>query len=542
VVRTVAAHLVAILEHSGVDTVFGIPGGLISTVYAALATTKIRVVTAKHESNAVLLAAGYALATGRLGVVLVTAGPGVTNAMTGIASAMKERVPVLVVAGEVPRSAFGRGALQEGSSHEFDAVGTMRSVTKLSLQIVRAESAVATFHRAIETAMTGGPVFLSLPIDVGGAIAETTTVAVGAVITTPDPVACARAFALLASAKRPLLIAGAGARGSKAALRRLAEATGTPVVVTPKGKGVFPDDHPLHLGGIGFGGHESAIAYLRAGIDVVVVCGSSLDDFATSSWSSLLQPTEAFVHIDRDPACFGRAFRTDLCVLGELEPVIDLMLVGAELPHARSQPRITYSTPINSGPFSTFDVMQTLNELAPRDAIFTCDMGEHLAFALHYLRIRPPAEFVTFLGFGAMGSSIPVGIGMALGAKHRRVFVICGDGGFNLAGSELATCVALRAPVTIVLLNDSRLNMCHHGMVDLYGTSNDFSTQTIDFAAIARAYGVAAETICTTSELERALGRPLDGPQLFDLRIDPNVRLGGSQRTAALRQFTENPP
>jgi acetolactate synthase-1/2/3 large subunit len=272
------------------------------------------------------------------------------------------------------------------------------------------------------------------------------------------------------------------------------------------------------------------------------VCGSSLDDFATSSWSSLLQPTEAFVHIDRDPACFGKAFPTNLCVLGELEPVIDLMLVGAELHPARSQPRITYSTPINAGSFSTFEVMQTLNELAPRDAIFTCDMGEHLAFALHYLRVRPPAEFVTFLGFGAMGSSIPVGIGIALGAKHRRVFVICGDGGFNLAGSELAICVALRAPVTIVLLNDSRLNMCHHGMVDLYGASNDFSTQTIDFAAIARAYGVAAETIRTTSELERALGRPLDGPHLLDLRIDPNVRLGGSQRTAALRQFTENPP
>jgi acetolactate synthase-1/2/3 large subunit len=189
---------------------------------------------------------------------------------------------------------------------------------------------------------------------------------------------------------------------------------------------------------------------------------------------------------------------------------------------------------------SALDVMDSLNELAPRDAIYVCDLGEHLAFALHCLRITEGRDFISCLGFGAMGSSIPTGIGIALGSADRRVFVICGDGGFNLSGSELATAAQLNASVTVVLLNDSRLNMCHHGMLDTYGRTNDFHTQTIDFSKIGAAYGVDSEVVHTREELAKALKKPVSGPRLLDLRVDAEVRVGRSQRTATLQQFMDS--
>jgi thiamine pyrophosphate-dependent acetolactate synthase large subunit-like protein len=178
-----------------------------------------------------------------------------------------------------------------------------------------------------------------------------------------------------------------------------------------------------------------------------------------------------------------------------------------------------------------------MNELCPNDAFFTADMGEHLAVALHYLRVREEGDFLTCLGFGSMGSGIVSAMGWQLGCPQRRAYAICGDGGFLMYGNELATCVQHEIACTFVVINDARLNMVHHGMMDLFGKVPDFSTQTIDFAATAASHGAAGLVVRTKRELAAALATTPKGPLVLDVRVDPEARLGGSQRVAALRQF-----
>jgi acetolactate synthase-1/2/3 large subunit len=547
---TVAAQLVAVLEEFGVNVVFGIPGGAISALYAALMQRpEIKIITAKHETGACFTAMGYALATGRPGVLITTAGPGITNALTGLASAYHEGIPVLHIGGEVPRAAFGRGALQEGSASGLDSVSLARRITKFSAQISRAGSAGAVLQKALTTMFSGrrGPAFLSLPLDVASEEAPNKKI-FGNVRSSFefDAAGCRETLDLLARAERPLILAGAGARDATArrAIKRLAERVGSPVAVTTKGKGVFPEDHPLYLGLFGFGGHESVVDYLQQGADVLLCVGTGLNDFATNAWSPILKATRAFIQIDIDAAQLGRNYPIDLGLLGPIDAVVSRIL---EHPlEMISRKRVTWSglqcqpsEPSPTGRLTTAEVILALNEACPPNSVFTSDMGEHLAMALHYLKVKSTGDFITCLGFGSMGSGICAAVGYQLGAPSRRTYAICGDGGFLMYGNELATAVQHAIATTFVIINDSRLNMVHHGMRDLYGATPDFTTQVIDFAALARAIGAAGAVVSTKKELVDALAAPISGPLVLDVRIDADVRLGGSQRNAALRQFKE---
>lgn len=548
---SVALQLIDVLRDFGVDTVFGIPGGAISSLYAALVNRPdIRVVTAKHESNAAFLAMGYAMATGRPGVVLTTAGPGITNAMTGIASAHYEGVPVIHIAGEVARAAFGRGALQEGSPAGFDAVGIMRRITKMSVLLAHPGPAASVLRKAMVTAHNGrrGPVFLSLPLDVASTDCEPQPIH-GSGHTSFDipPAQCARALALLERAERPLILAGAGARdrNSRRALQRLAQHLGAPVCVTTKGKGVFPEDHPSYLGIVGFGGHTSVARYLEAGVDVLLAVGTGLNDFTTNAWTPTLRATRAFLQIDIDSAQLGKNYPIDMGLVGPADAVISRMLEhrSEPAPKVPARGQLLRRQPIARSPrgmLTTMDVVLAMSDLCPPDAIYTADMGEHLSVALHYLIVRERADFFTALGFGSMGSGIVSAIGYQMGAPDRRTYAICGDGGFLMNGNELATAVQWQVPTTFLVMNDSRLNMVFHGMRDLYGQSPNFNTPVIDFAAVARAMGADGEIINTADELRVALLTiPERRPRVLDVRIDPDVRLAGDQRVAALRHFAK---
>ncbi|MDI1479259.1 thiamine pyrophosphate-binding protein [Polyangium sp. y55x31] len=548
--KKVAAQLIEVLQEFGVDAVYGIPGGAIGYLYAELEKWRdIRVVTAKHEANAVFLAMGHSLATGRPSVALTTSGPGVTNALTGLASANADGIPVVVISGEVPRASFGRGALQEGSVYGFDAIGMARHVCKTAVQLSRPDAAVATFRKTMVTMMSGRPgaAFVSLPLDVASAGVTTSTY-----FGTPelgfqiDRAACERAMSSLLQAERPLIFAGAGARGreNRNRLLELVRRTGAPVAVTPKGKGTFPEDHPGYLGLFGFGGHESVVDYLKMKPDVILVCGTGLNDFATNAWSSLLRASRTFIQIDIDAAQFGKNYPVDIGLLGPLDKVIGVMLAveGEHVARAPSPRLETQPVPTSdAGRLTTIDVVKAMNEVCPANSFFTSDMGEHLSVALHFLRVREQGTFITCLGFGSMGTGICVPVGLAFGAKDekRRAYAICGDGGMLMSGGELATAVQWKMPVTFVVINDSRLNMCHHGILDLYGRTPDFSTQLVDFAGIAKAMGATGHVVETFEELNAGLRDLREGPTVLDVRIDPDVRLCGSQRIAALRQFTE---
>ncbi|HEU4615988.1 MAG TPA: thiamine pyrophosphate-binding protein, partial [Kofleriaceae bacterium] len=285
--------LVSMLADAGVDVVFGLPGGAISPVHDALLDHSIRVITTKHEAGAMFAAAGYAHTTGKLGVVAVTSGPGALNAMTGLASAWCDSLPVLLLVGDVPRVAQGKGVLQDSSSHGLQIVEMSRHISKLSAEIASPSALPHMLRRAIATALSGrkGPVVLTLPIDIMTANVSAPrvggTVTMGGLVAgeTLDEIA-----ELLLGAERPLILAGSGVRGHGAPekLRAVAERFGCPVATTPKAKGVFPETHDLSLGVLGLGGHRSARRYLDSGVDVVLAIGTSLGDMATDGFAPSL--------------------------------------------------------------------------------------------------------------------------------------------------------------------------------------------------------------------------------------------------------------
>jgi acetolactate synthase-1/2/3 large subunit len=548
VATSVALQIIDVLRESGVDTVFGIPGGAISRVYAELVKRPdIRVVNATHETNAVFMAIGHALATGKPAVALTTSGPGFTNALTGLASAHADGVPVLLISGEVPRSAFGRGALQEGSSYGFDALAMARSVTKFSTQLARPTAAVTTVRKALATMTSGkpGPAFISLPLDVANAEVAQQTYAGSPQLTFKiDQGACRNAAEILCSAKRPLLLAGAGARSAqnRQAIAELARQTRTPVAVTPKGKGVFSESDELYLGVLGFGGHESVTDYLKEKPDVILVVGSSLNDFATNAWSPLLGASSKFMQIDIDAGQLGKNYPVDVALLGPMHEIIREMLLHTcndctRAPHPRLKfQEVPAST---KGMITTAEAVQVMNEACPRDAMFTSDMGEHLGIALHFLRTRSPGSFVTCLGFGSMGSGVVGAIGLAMGDPKRRAYAICGDGGFLMSGNELQSAVVHKTPVTFVIMNDGRYNMCHHGMTEQYGAAPSCDLGGVDFAKMAQAFGAAGVVVTNPRELVDAVRMRDAGPVVIDVRIDPDARLPGNQRVAGLKLFSE---
>jgi acetolactate synthase-1/2/3 large subunit len=545
---SVALQLVDVLRDFGVDAVFGVPGGAISGLYDALLDRPdVRIITTTHETNAAFMAIGYALATGRPGVVLTTAGPGITNALTGLAAAYYEGVPVIHIAGEVPRTAFGRGALQEGSASGFDSVSIVRRVTKMAIMLERSGSAASVLRKALTTGFSGkrGPVFVSLPVDVGATQLEPQPIH-GSVHSSfdVDGAAARDSVRELESAERPLLLAGAGMRDptSRRALLRLAEHVGAPVAVTTKGKGVFPEDHPLYLGLMGFGGHSSVIDYLKGGVDVLVAIGTGLNDFSTNAWTPLLHAQRCFIQIDVDSAQLGRNYGIDVGLLGPADAVIGRMLEHRKEDHVPLPSLATLcvdrAEPSPKGMLTTADVALTMNDVCPADAIFTVDMGEHLGFALHYLRVRASGDFLTCLGFGSMGSGIVAALGYQLGAPRRRTYALCGDGGFLMFGNELVTAVRHRLKTTFVIINDSRLNMVHLGMTAQYGRTPDFSHDKVDFAAMARAMGATGVNVSSRDELAAGLVLEAEGPLVLDVAIDPDVRMRDNQRVASLLEFS----
>jgi acetolactate synthase-1/2/3 large subunit len=549
---TVAAAVLDELVPSSEGVVFGIPGGAVSPIFDAMQDRPgIRLIIPKHESQGAFMALGYAQATGKPGIVFTTAGPGFVNALTGLASANAEGCPVVCVSGEVPKAAFGRGAVQEGSAHGIDVVNIAKQVTKFAAQVLVPNTASAIGRRAYATAQNGkpGPTLISMPLDVALTRIRRTPI-YGSVHSEfhVDEAACRQAMDALSTARRPLLLVGSGARtgNGRAAVRALAERLRLPVIATTKGKGTFPEDHPLYLGVFGLGGHESVVRYLEEGrADVLLVCGSSLNDFATNSWSPLLEPTRLQIQVDIDAAQIGRNYKTDLGLLGRIDQVLpritelctqlDLGRKITPLSDVASPP-----APGRDGRLSAQQAVAVINEACPAGTVFTCDMGEFLGATINFLRVRGAGDFLLCLGFGSMGSSIGTAIGYKVGAPTRDVVAICGDGSFFMSGNDIATAVECEAAITLCVINDGRLNMCHHGLLNIYGRTPDLNRDVRDIAGAARALGADGEVVQSAADLARCLRTPTTRARVLDIRIDPDVVLGGSQRVAALRHFTDD--
>ncbi len=543
--RRTADGLVDVLTEAGVDLVFGLPGGPISPLFDALLERgDVRVVSSRHESGAMFAACGYAHTTGRLAVVAVTSGPGVLNAITGLASAHCDGLPVLLLVGELPRKIQGRGGLQDGSSHGLNVIGMTRHISKLAVEVTDPAHAPMMLRRAITTAMSGkrGPVVLTLPMDVATAISEpariTSDVALEFNLASGDIDEIAT---LLSGAARPLILAGSGVRGNNAPerLRAVAEHFRCPVATTPKAKGVFPESHPLALGVFGLGGHPSTRAYVEGGVDVLIVLGSSLGDVATDGWSPLLNPLRALIQVDIDAQQIGKSYAPTHAVVAPAAHFLRRLLERRPIALARERPftRVIRHALASSEPdrLAPQDAIAEIQSILPADTIYTVDSGEHFLFATHFLAIDHPDAYVVMTGLGSMGQSIGGAIGAKLARPARSVAAICGDGCFAMNGFEVATAVSERIPLVVFVFNDQRLGMVENGHRAVYGRAASYPI-TMDVGALARGLGAAFVRASRPGDLVRAADflRNPRGPVIVDVLIDPDVRMPRKDRMAAM--------
>jgi acetolactate synthase-1/2/3 large subunit len=475
------------------------------------------------------------------------------NSMTGLATAWCEGLPVLLLVGEVPRALQGKGVLQDGSAHGLRLVEMARPITKLATEVPRTSALPHVLRRAISTAHAGrpGPVMLTLPFDVTtGQLARpraNTTLAGAPAPGQIAPEVLDEVTALLRDAQHPLLLVGSGARGGGAPghLRALAEHLSCPVATTPKGKGVFPEAHPLALGVLGLAGHRSAQRYLEAGLDVVVAIGTSLGDIATDGFPPQLQAARALIHVDIDAQQIGKSYApTHAIVAPAAELLAGLVDRVAALPPRKATLRAMaggverHVLPPSRRPqrMASHDAVLELQDALPRSTVFAIDCGEHFLFAAHYLEINLPDAFVAMSGLGSMGPSIGAAIGTQLAFPDRMVAAICGDGCFAMNGFEIATAVAERLPIRIFVLNDERLGMVENGHRTLFGRTPEFATAPLDVCTVARGLGATALCIERPGQLALAsdLLRTQPGPVVVEIRIDPDIKLPRRERVSAM--------
>ncbi|HEX9294398.1 MAG TPA: thiamine pyrophosphate-binding protein [Polyangiaceae bacterium] len=538
------------LARHGVRVAFGIPGGTISPLFAALKNVpELRYIAMRHEAMAAFAALGHARATGMPAIVLTTSGPGLLNAFTGITAALLEELPLILISGEVSWRAAARGALQDGTTAGLDAHAMMRTVTRWSGALTATEGARGVAERAWQAATSAppGPVFITAAIDVASSpVADVVSLSwARSPREQPDRDACRIAASKLATARRPLLVLGNGSRNASRQARALAERTMCPVAVTGHAKGVFPEAHPLYLGIVGAGQHPSAVSYIEDRPDVVCVVGSRLGDIATNGWTLEIGGTKDTIQIDRNPWLIGRNAPVTIGIVGDSARVLEVM--AEELPRSVARPLRVISgcrsvreelATSSAVPLKPQRVLKALAETFP-GATWCCDIGEHLTMALHYLRVDEPSRFHAMVGLGSMGSGIGTAIGIREAFPDRRVVAICGDGGLAMFAGDLLTCVENEIGVVFAVFNDGRWNMVEHGFRVVHGeVPRGFPSRMPDLAMVARGFGANALRISSLDGLTllQSYGNTRS-PLVLDIQIDPTESVSRDTRAASMRHF-----
>ena len=530
--------VVAALVRAGVRTVFGVPGGPIAPVFDALLDEpSIRLVTTRIESTAVFAAAGYARVSGEPVVCLFTSGPGVLNCLTGLASAHREGLPVLVLVGEAMRSIQGRNALQDGSAHGLDIVGMTRHLAKLVAEVRDWSSIPAMIEHARRTMLSGarGPALLTLPMDVLLEQGKPPSLdsAAPMPVSRCDGEAFANAARMLSASTRGLIVAGSGARWGDAPKKLLELATrlGMPVVTTPKAKGIIPDSSPLALGGIGVGGHPSAYEYIAGGLDTVLVVGSSLGELATDGWRLPLHPSDAFIQIDIDPSRIGHAYPVTAGLVADASSALDALIEHSEPVERKAAlpPRRYHemTTPARAGRVHPREAIERVQQLVDGSVVYCSDIGDHLTFALHYLRIGAEDDFIVQAGLGSMASGIGAAIGAQLAAPERQIVCICGDGGAMMALADFAVAATESLPILFVVFNNARWGMVESGCAAIFGREHGYPIEGERLFATLTGLGVDVIDVRAPADFEKA--RPAiarrHGPIVLNVHVDPSLKI-----------------
>lgn len=539
---TGAQILMECLKREGVDLIFGFPGGAVIDIYDELPKHPIRHILVRHEQAAVHAADGFARASGKVGVCLVTSGPGATNTVTGIATAYMDSIPMVVITGQVPTHLIGNDAFQEA-----DIVGITRPCTKHNYLVKNVADLAATIKQAFYIARTGrpGPVLIDLPKDVVNSktefsYPETISIRSYNPNVSPNRKQLRKAAELIAQARQPVIYAGGGVVSSDSAeeLTRLAETFHLPVTTTLMGLGAFPGDHPLWLGMLGMHGTYTANMAIN-NCDVLISVGARFDDRVTGRVNSFAARAK-IIHIDIDPTSISKNVVVDVPIVadckqalaGLAEEVAKIKDVdwkakheawNASLTEMRAAYPLSY---VKNGPtIKPQWVVEKIHELSNGEAIIATEVGQNQMWAAQFFTYRKPRTLLTSGGLGTMGYGFPAAIGAQFAFPDKLVVDIAGDGSIQMNIQELATAVSYNVPVKIVILNNGFLGMVRQWQ-ELFYKKNYCATclhTNPDFVALAKAYGAGGFLVERPEDLEATLKEAFayPGPVIVDVRVEP---------------------
>ncbi len=557
---TGSQSLISSLEHEGVDLIFGIPGGAILPAYDPLYASPIRHILARHEQGAGHMAAGYAWATGRVGVCVATSGPGATNLVTPLADALMDSVPMVAITGQVPTHAVGNDAFQEAYT-----VGITMPTTKHNYFVTDPDDIPTVIHQAFHLASSGrpGPVLVDLPKDVLNQETEwhpPQDLELPGYKPTLDghPRRVREAVEMLAASRRPVLYVGGGIIKSEAseALTRFAEITNIPVVTTLMGRGAIPDSHPLCLGMPGMHGNYTAITSMQK-CDVLAAFGVRFDDRVTGDPNHFAVDAK-IIHADVDPAEIGKVRTADIPIVADARRVLTQMIKawGDRPPVSNQQWLETIREwqteyPLSydqqpDGPIKPQFVIDELARVTGGDAILVAGVGQHQMWASQFWNFDRPRRWINSGGLGTMGFAVPAAIGAKAGMPDELVYAVDGDGCFQMTFQELIAAAAHQIPVKVAVFNNGAHGMVKQWQNLFYGgrlSASLLNAEVVDYVKLAEGMGCIGLRAEAPEEVGPILEKSLtidDRPVVVEMVVDPDemvfpmVPAGGSNDNVIL--------
>ena len=527
------------LEHEGVKTLFGYPGGAIMPVFDALYDHRDRLnhILVRHEQGAAHAAQGFARVSGEVGVCLVTSGPGATNTITGIADAMIDSTPIVVIAGQVGAGLLGTDAFQE-----VDLVGVTQPISKWNYQIRRAEDVAWAVARAFYIARSGrpGPVVLDFAKNAQVDMTDYEPVNVDFIRSyDPDPetdsTAVAEAVALINAAKRPLVLVGQGVElgNAQKELQNFVEKADIPCGCTLLGLSALPSNHRLNKGMLGMHGNLGPNVKTNE-CDVLIAVGMRFDDRVTGKLETYAKQAK-IIHLDVDPSEIGKNVAVDVPVLGNCKRTLSLLteLIQPQkheewIASFKSYEEKEFNQVIEKevfpkeGPINMGEVVNAVSEATHNEAILVTDVGQNQMMACRYFKFTKPRSIVTSGGMGTMGFCLPAAIGATFGRPDRTVCAFMGDGGLQMTMQELGTVMEQKSPVKIILMNNNYLGNVRQWQAMFFNRRYSFTPMmNPDYMQIASAYGIASRRVMSREELNDGIQEMLstDGPFLLEVCV-----------------------